>query len=117
MNDRQSAILYRRWVHDAGARVRGEPQLKQSAPNKTILRNLEHRSRVGVGETAEEVVPLRLLRLSSMSQMKQLYGLWRKVPSVIEHYLLAFIFPAHMHHQQQKVNFITFIKPNKTRAP
>jgi len=51
-----------------------------------------------------EVVPLRLLRLSALDQMKAIYKMWKHLPDSIHHYLTEFIFPQYMQHQVRKVS-------------
>ena len=70
MAQRESSVLHRSWVYEAGGRVRGVK-----------------RENYGNEDPAKEVVQLKFSQRSNEEQMQKLFKLLKREPLVINHYL------------------------------
>lgn len=94
-SERKSNVLYTEWILRAGGRVRG---VHHEGQDNALQRSASE------GSEREEMVPLRMLRMTDLAQLKKLFTLFRFSPLAIQHYLLNFVFPAYMQHQVLKVS-------------
>lgn len=100
---RKSSMRYSGWVRDAGGFVKGEQGVTGSvaaAGEDGLVDSMEEEAESGAVaveyNSAQEVVPLRLLKRSNEDQMNKIFSLLQNHPDTIHFYLENFIFPAHM---------------------
>ena len=83
--DRPSSRRHELWVLSAGGSIRGLGRGAGDDDSKTV-------------------VQLKFLQRSNADQMDRLYGLWRREPHAIHHFLGASVMPTHMRTQRLKIS-------------
>ena len=104
---RPSSIRYKKWVEEAGGKVRG-PREGESNDGATAEDDISAYFRAPLGRAggrgADDIWPLHLLDLKDENHMGITYNLLKNIPQVIQYYLDQFVFPLVMEHHHEKVS-------------
>lgn len=103
---RPSALRYKKWVEEAGGKVRGPRESQQNGMDNADDASAYMRAPMGRagGRGADDIWPLHLLDLKDENHMSVTYNLLRNIPQVMQYYLDQFVFPLTMEHHHEKIS-------------